>query len=107
MCYGGCDCQRCSGEPPVIKKSDRQQCSDDWQEHIDWLDAVKAHDANTRQAIELIVKYGGIDGAHHKDWVLDQVVRLLAGSEYENVIREAKAGEDGPNTYDWDEGIAP
>jgi len=19
MCYGGCDCQRCSGEPPVIK----------------------------------------------------------------------------------------
>lgn len=32
MCYGGCDCRRCSGEPPVIKKSDRQQCSDDWKE---------------------------------------------------------------------------
>jgi len=32
MCYGGCDCQRCSGEPPIIRKSDRQQCSDDWKE---------------------------------------------------------------------------
>jgi len=21
--------------------------------------------------------YGGIDGAHHKDWVLDQVVRII------------------------------
>lgn len=32
MCYGGCDCQRCSGEPPTLKKNDRQQCSDDWGE---------------------------------------------------------------------------
>ena len=31
MCYGGCDCQRCSGEPPVLK-SDRQLCSDDWKD---------------------------------------------------------------------------
>jgi hypothetical protein len=60
-----------------------------------------------KQAIDLIVRYGGIDGAHHKDWVLDQVVRILADMEYEKIVREAKEGEDGPNTYDWNVGIAP
>jgi hypothetical protein len=34
MCYGGCDCRRCSGEPIAPKKSDRQQCSDDWAEIV-------------------------------------------------------------------------
>lgn len=60
-----------------------------------------------RKAIELAVRYGGIDGAHHKAWVIDQMVRILAGDEYENVVRDAKAGEDGTETYEWDEGIAP
>jgi len=59
------------------------------------------------QAIDLIVRYGGIDGAHHKDWVLDQVVRILADMKYEKIVREAKARERGPNTYDWNVGIAP
>jgi molybdopterin biosynthesis enzyme MoaB len=58
-------------------------------------------------AIDLIVQYGGTDGAHHKDWVLDQVVRKLAGDNYEQVVKGACAGEDGPNTYTWDCGIAP
>jgi hypothetical protein len=59
------------------------------------------------QAIELAVKYGGTDGAHHKDWVIDQMVRALAGDKYEKIVEEACAGEDGPNTYSWDVGIAP
>lgn len=59
------------------------------------------------EAINMAVKYGGIDGAHHKDWVIDQMVRILAGDNYEKIIAEAKAGEDGPDTYSWDEGIAP
>ncbi len=59
------------------------------------------------QAIELGVMYGGIDGAHHKDWVIDQMIRKLAGDEYEMVIKEACSGEDGPDTYSWDCGIAP
>lgn len=58
-------------------------------------------------AIELIVDYGGIDGAHHKDWVLDQTVRILAGDEYDRIVAEACDGEDGPETYDWETGIAP
>jgi hypothetical protein len=60
--------------------------------------------ANT---IELAIQHKGNDGAHHKDWVIDQMVRVLAGDEYEKVVTEAKAGEDGPETYKWDEGIAP
>ena len=60
-----------------------------------------------QQAIDLAVQHGSIDGDHHKAWVIDQMVRLLAGERYDEVIREAKAGEDGPETYDWNVGIAP
>ena len=59
------------------------------------------------QALELAVRYGGIDGAHHKAWVIDQMVRVLAGDGYEELVREAKSGDDGPETYDWNVGIAP
>jgi hypothetical protein len=59
------------------------------------------------EAIELAVGYGGIDGDHHKMWVIDQIVRILAGDEYDEIIRKACDGEDGPDTYDWDVGIAP
>lgn len=63
--------------------------------------------AKEQAAIDIIVKYGGFDGEHHKDWVLDQVVRILAGSEYKRIVAEAKFGEDGADTYEWNEGIAP
>jgi hypothetical protein len=77
------------------------------------------------------LKYGQIDGAHHKLWVLDQAVRILtgcpvevktakshAGTEYtykelvpgklyKKLIRKSRKGEDGPKTYGYDEGIAP
>ncbi len=58
-------------------------------------------------AIDLAVQYGGIDGDHHKAWVIDQMVRVLAGRKYASIVRDAKSGEDGPDTYDWNEGIAP
>lgn len=58
-------------------------------------------------ALNLIGQYGGTDGGHHKQWVLDQVVRILTGDEYAQWVREQKDGEDGPETYDWDEGIPP
>lgn len=89
-----------------------------------------AHEA-IEAAIAIAVKYGGIDGDHHKTWVIDQMVRALTGcpvvsktatdvcgyeytfevlgesAKYIAFVREACAGEDGPNTYDWDVGIAP
>lgn len=30
---------------------------------------------------QLIMKYGGIDGAHHKDWLLDQIARIVCNAE--------------------------
>lgn len=83
------------------------------------------------KAIQYAVSFGGVDGAHHKDWVIDQMVRALTGcpvetvtalnyrkeaypytrqgesAEYVEVVRNACAGEDGPNTYTWETGIAP
>jgi hypothetical protein len=58
-------------------------------------------------AIELAVRWGGIDGDHHKAWVIDQMVRTLAGPRYDAIVAAAKAGEDGPETYGWDVGTAP
>jgi len=82
-------------------------------------------------ALYYIEKYGGFDGAYHKDWVLDQVARILNGAEitvvkatwengtenyrvsvgesdqYHEWVRNLKDGEDGPDTYGYEEGIAP
>lgn len=66
-----------------------------------------------------VSSYGQIDGGHHKTWVIDQMVRALLGcpeihdgefgtnDEYEKFVREYCDGEDGPDTYGWDTGIAP
>ncbi len=83
-------------------------------------------------ALWFIGTYGQIDGAHHKLWVLDQAARILMGTSL--VVKQAKwddgqseyrvstgkpskqylkwvdalrDGEDGPETYGYDEGLAP
>ena len=59
-----------------------------------------------KKSLDLIIRYGGIDGSHHKQWLLDQIVRTLS-SDYNEWVREFEDGSGGPNTYEWDEGIAP
>ena len=61
------------------------------------------------KALDIAKNDAMIDGAHHKQWVIDQMVRALADTpiRYKRFIRDAKAGEEGPQTYEWDEGIAP
>jgi len=59
------------------------------------------------QALEVIHRYTGCDGEHHKHWVIDQAVRALTGSDYEAWVIMHKDGEDGPETYGWDEGVPP
>lgn len=63
-------------------------------------------DTGVAAALE-IARLGKIDGGHHKAWVIDQMVRALTGDRYEEWVRDVCAGEDGPETYDWDCGIAP
>lgn len=58
-------------------------------------------------ALDVLTRYGQTDGAHHKTWVIDQAVRALTGDGYAEHIRKACDGEDGPDTYGWDVGIAP
>jgi hypothetical protein len=51
-------------------------------------------------ALRVIHRYGGIDGAHHKQWVLDQTVRALAGAAYDEWVRRHNDGDDGPMPKD-------
>jgi hypothetical protein len=50
-----------------------------------------------------ISEYGYIDGAHHKQWVLDQVARSLLGDGYADWANDPA----DMDCYEWDTGIAP
>jgi hypothetical protein len=56
------------------------------------------------QACHLIYNYGGIDGDHHKQWILDQVLKILLGPEDYDLWLE---NYEGGGQYEWDKGIAP
>ena len=49
-------------------------------------------------AVEIAIDYGQYDGAHHKQWVIDQMLRKLLDDKYYEVIEKVP---------DWDTGIAP
>jgi hypothetical protein len=83
------------------------------------------------KALELAFRYGQIEGDHHRLWVIDQMIRALTNcpvfeeqatdyngtpytfevmresQEYLDMVWNHNNGEDGPNTYEWDTGIAP
>lgn len=59
-----------------------------------------------QEALNFIKNFGGFDGDHHKQWVLDQLVHILA-PDYDQWVREFEDGEDGPHTYEWGDGVAP
>lgn len=98
----------------------------DHHERNDAMDMATdlANDAVARaeMAMQLIAAYGGFDGAHHKQWVLDQVMRVLLGTQIDEeslctgepspeylAWAERQRWPDGRDgeEYDWDEGIAP
>lgn len=59
------------------------------------------------KALNIAMASGQVDGDHHKAWVIDQMVRALTGDAYQSFVAEHNAGEDGPDTYVWDCGVAP
>ncbi len=87
--------------------------------------------ARIAKALKLIAKYVSISEVYHKQWLLDQLVRTLTGcptvetseldargkpytykrlgmnDAYLQWIKNYRSGADGPETYDWDTGIAP
>ncbi len=58
------------------------------------------------KALDMIFEWGGIDGGHHKQWLLNELVKVLA-DDHGEWIKKFNDGEDGADTYEWDEGIAP
>lgn len=48
-------------------------------------------------AANLALEYGYIDGAHHKQWLISQMLRTLLAEEEEAQLLDE----------DWDDGIAP
>lgn len=102
------------------------------EEIVDIQDTVFKDYTPSDWAMYFIEAYGQIDGGHHKQWVLDQVARILKGTnvivkkatwegsiaewrirlddpseEYLQWVIDMKDGEDGEDTYSYDEGIAP
>lgn len=61
-----------------------------------------------KEALKIAWQYGCIDGAHHKMWVIDQMVRALCENEkeYKKWV-EAYETPDGEDYWVWDCGINP
>ena len=59
------------------------------------------------EAIAIAEQYGHTAGDHHKAWVIDQMVRALTGVDYEAWVAAYEAGESGPMTYIWIQGVEP
>ncbi len=57
------------------------------------------------KALEILTHGGLTDGAHHKQWSIDQAMRALTGDGYAEFVKALEDGEDGPKTYEWDTGI--
>lgn len=63
------------------------------------------HGCRKQKVKSIVTRFGQIDGAHHKQWVIDQMLRAcLSEQEYRDWVNEMNSDPD----YDpWDEGIAP
>lgn len=64
---------------------------------------VAGDPGDVENAADVAAQYGHIDGAHHKQWVIDQMLRAALGPKRYREWREAR-DEDGD---DWDVGRAP
>lgn len=93
-------------EPSV--PSDAGDSTDDEEPGVYLSEFIRKNSGKgSEKALSLALNYGWIDGGHHKQWVIDQMCRALTGKHYEEFVKAFKAGEEGPETYEWDEGIAP
>lgn len=60
---------------------------------------LKEANADNAKLLAFIAEHSDIDGAHHKQWVIDQIVRQVAPGKQYTQFRDQNP--------DWDEGIAP
>ena len=83
--------------------------AEELNEHMETVNALFNKCRRINSALKIAGGYSGVDGGHHKQWVIAQMVRALLGGaeEYDSFVREYEAGIDGPMTNEWDKGIAP
>jgi hypothetical protein len=67
------------------------------------LDQYQISSQRIKNSLELIFKYGQVDGSHHKAWVIDQVTRILTEHQYDEFVSEY----GGYGEFEWDTGVAP
>lgn len=66
------------------------------QEVVDVASTPYAKYTTSDWVMYFISYYGQIDGGHHKQWVLDQIARVIKGTP---VIIELAKWEGGPQEY--------
>ena len=61
------------------------------------------------KALKIAWRYAQIDGAHHKMWVIDQMVRALCEDEeaYREWVKNYETPLSYSEYYEWSTGIAP
>lgn len=66
------------------------------------------HEENIGEVLELLFSYAQFDGGHHKQWLLDQIVRTLTKEKYEKFVEDYETDPITGEVYgEWDTGIAP
>ena len=68
-------------------------------------------DQNIKTALEFAFEYGNVEGQYHKQWVINEMIRSLLGSQeaYEAWIHDYEKALPGSDAegFEWDKGIAP
>lgn len=59
-------------------------------------------------ALNIARYYGHIGGDHHRVWVIDQIVRALTASDYDQWVKSVTTAPSGVDFgIEWDTGIMP
>lgn len=78
------------------------------EQNIDPVQAMAIGIVRTSKAIALATRNSQNSSAENRAWIIDQMVRILAGGTYEEIIRPIEAGETpGVAAYLWDVGVEP
>lgn len=88
-----------------LPNGDQTGCYQEWL--VQETQVAENDTERIQLAVEIALDDGITESAHHKMWVIDQMLRTLLGERYEAAIAQWCDGEEGPETYQWDTGIAP
>lgn len=59
------------------------------------------------RALSVAYQFGQADGAEHRLWTIDQIVRALTGEDYDIWIRRYESPDGDEVLGRWETGVAP